>query len=84
MADNIVKELAKQKATINNLLAEQAKVEGRREQLLNQLQTSFNVSSLEEAEQLLNNLQQEIKLTQTELREIYERLDEIIKAAAEC
>jgi chromosome segregation ATPase len=75
--------LLKMKKKIEELKAEKSRLEGKKEQLENQLKTQFKCESIEEAKKYLSVLEDELEELQklilgkeTEIEKKYEKLQE--------
>jgi hypothetical protein len=78
---DIVQKVQSKKEKIARLQTQLAKQEGRKEEILRQLQAKFNVSSLEEGKKELNNLIDTITQNETRIEEIDDNLQKIISSA---
>lgn len=78
---DIVQKLQSKKDTIARLQTQRAKQEGKKEEILRQLKSKFNVSSLAEGKKELNNLIDTITQNETRIGEIDDNLQKIINDA---
>jgi len=78
---NIVEQFKKSKRTLENLKSEKSKSSGKIEQILQNLQEKFRVSSLEEAEAKLEELTEKHLELESEISSKQQDLDAIIEKA---
>lgn len=76
MADiiTVAKELKTIKADIDKIKAENAKLEGRKEQLLMTLKTTYGLDTVEQAKDKLVDIQKDYDLTNADAMEIYKQI----------
>jgi len=78
---NLIERVKQKQKEIQNLQKEATKKAGRKEQLFKQLKTEFDISTKEEAQILLNELEKVRKENELDLETIKEKLEEIISSA---
>lgn len=78
---NIVQQLKDQETVIRGLQNKQARQDGQRQQLFEQLKTDFKLETLESAVTELENTQVEITKNGQELEALAIQMDNIINAA---
>jgi hypothetical protein len=81
MADSILNQLKTKCSDLQKLLSQEERRKGREEQLLAQLKSEFNLSTLEEAEALLTKLYKEKEEFDSALVELDTELGEMIASA---
>jgi len=79
--NNLLDELNQKRQEIEDLQRQKAKQEGRRDQLLKQLKEKFNVSSVKEGKEKLDDLHKKLAQYKERLEELCERMEEIISSA---
>jgi len=77
----LIKKVKDQQRTIQDLQKEAARKQGRKEQLLKQLKSEFDVNSPEEAETLLAEFKEVKKQNVESLENISKKLEKIISSA---
>lgn len=78
---NLIDEVKQKQTDIQNLQKEATRKTGRKEQLLKQLETDFQVSSRKEAQSLLVEFEEAKKENEKVLEKINTKLGEIISSA---
>jgi len=79
--NDLIKQVKEKQEQIQELQKEATKRAGRKEQLLKQLKTEFEVSSKKEAQALLVEFTEAKKENEESLEEINKELEEIISSA---
>lgn len=67
--------LLKMKSTIEEKRQERGKLEGRKQQLVDQLKADFEVSSVEEAKALIDRLEEEIGEADRRLKQLVSEIE---------
>jgi len=79
--DSVLEKLRKKKDEILRLQKEKAKREGQKEQLLQQLQKEFDVTSIEEGKKMLKELDEKIEECRKKVKGLVDDMEEIILKA---
>ena len=79
--DDVLTQLKDKKKKIDELQQKKTRLDGSRDQLLKDLQTKFNLSTVEEAENKLEELKKELGGTENELVDLNSQMDKIISFA---
>jgi len=75
---NLLDELSQKRQKIEDLQRQKAKQEGQRDQLLKQLKEKFDVSSVEEGKEKLDEMHKKLAQYKEDLEELCEQMERII------
>lgn len=78
---NTVDKLKEKEEQIKSIQEKKSRLEGKREQLLSDLKTKFDVTTLEEAERLLKDMKTELDDVEEKMDALLEEMDKIVEGA---